>query len=86
LAAWVRLAASEVSLVEAYTLPVTVPALVVGFCPVRPGFSPVGRRPRARSPAPSRGRPPRGHSPQRSGAVRYPDAMRAVRLLLSEPR
>ncbi|MDP9948175.1 MULTISPECIES: SCO7613 C-terminal domain-containing membrane protein [Streptomyces] len=31
LAAWVRLAASEVSLVEAYTLPVTVPALVVGF-------------------------------------------------------
>ncbi|MFE6918005.1 SCO7613 C-terminal domain-containing membrane protein [Streptomyces rubiginosohelvolus] len=31
LAAWVRLAASEVSFPEAYTLPVTVPALVVGF-------------------------------------------------------
>ncbi|MFE9460264.1 SCO7613 C-terminal domain-containing membrane protein [Streptomyces californicus] len=31
LSAWVRLAASEVSFVEAYTLPVTVPALVVGF-------------------------------------------------------
>ncbi|MFD7129187.1 MULTISPECIES: SCO7613 C-terminal domain-containing membrane protein [Streptomyces] len=30
LAAWVRLAASEVSFPEAYTLPVTVPALVVG--------------------------------------------------------
>ncbi|NEE52969.1 hypothetical protein G3M55_51280, partial [Streptomyces sp. SID8455] len=29
-AAWVRLAASEVSVPEAYTLPVTVPALVVG--------------------------------------------------------
>ncbi|MFJ3577907.1 SCO7613 C-terminal domain-containing membrane protein [Streptomyces rubiginosohelvolus] len=31
LATWVRLAASEVSFPEAYTLPVTVPALVVGF-------------------------------------------------------
>ncbi|MFD7749231.1 SCO7613 C-terminal domain-containing membrane protein [Streptomyces sp. NPDC059698] len=31
LAAWVRLAASGVSFPEAYTLPVTVPALVVGF-------------------------------------------------------
>ncbi|GGS72068.1 SCO7613 C-terminal domain-containing membrane protein [Streptomyces badius] len=31
LASWVRLAASEVSFPEAYTLPVTVPALVVGF-------------------------------------------------------
>lgn len=31
LAIWVRLAASEVSFPEAYTLPVTVPALVVGF-------------------------------------------------------
>lgn len=30
LATWVRLAASEVSFPEAYTLPVTVPALVVG--------------------------------------------------------
>ncbi|MEU5977995.1 hypothetical protein [Streptomyces sp. NPDC047315] len=30
LAAWVRLAASDVTLPEAYTLPVTVPALVVG--------------------------------------------------------
>ncbi|MFH9608771.1 SCO7613 C-terminal domain-containing membrane protein [Streptomyces sp. NPDC017448] len=30
-AAWVRLAASGVSFPEAYTLPVTVPALVVGF-------------------------------------------------------
>ncbi|RPK79509.1 MULTISPECIES: hypothetical protein [Streptomyces] len=30
LATWVRLAASEVSVPEAYTLPVTVPALVVG--------------------------------------------------------
>ncbi|MFY0513733.1 SCO7613 C-terminal domain-containing membrane protein [Streptomyces anulatus] len=31
LATWVRLAASEVSFPEAYTLPVTVPALVVGM-------------------------------------------------------
>ncbi|MFF0594681.1 SCO7613 C-terminal domain-containing membrane protein [Streptomyces antibioticus] len=31
LATWVRLAAWQVDLVEAYTLPVTVPALVVGF-------------------------------------------------------
>ncbi|MFD6660217.1 SCO7613 C-terminal domain-containing membrane protein [Streptomyces parvus] len=31
LATWVRLAASEVSFPEAYTLPVTVPALMVGF-------------------------------------------------------
>ncbi|MFE0697270.1 SCO7613 C-terminal domain-containing membrane protein [Streptomyces sp. NPDC058869] len=31
LATWVRLGASEVSFPEAYTLPVTVPALVVGF-------------------------------------------------------
>ncbi|MCI4040677.1 hypothetical protein [Streptomyces sp. TRM75563] len=31
LATWVRLAASEVSFPEAYTLPVTVPALVVGL-------------------------------------------------------
>ncbi|MCC8482734.1 hypothetical protein LMJ41_33315 [Streptomyces globisporus] len=31
LATWVRLAASEVSFPEAYTLPVTVPALVAGF-------------------------------------------------------
>ncbi|MGW4838313.1 SCO7613 C-terminal domain-containing membrane protein [Streptomyces globisporus] len=31
LATWVRLAASEVSFPEAYALPVTVPALVVGF-------------------------------------------------------
>ncbi|MFI7894547.1 SCO7613 C-terminal domain-containing membrane protein [Streptomyces sp. CACIS-1.16CA] len=31
LATWVRLAASEVSFPEAYTLPVTAPALVVGF-------------------------------------------------------
>ncbi|MFF8983408.1 SCO7613 C-terminal domain-containing membrane protein [Streptomyces globisporus] len=31
MATWVRLAASEVSFPEAYTLPVTVPALVVGF-------------------------------------------------------
>ncbi|QXE37819.1 hypothetical protein KQY30_29935 [Streptomyces sp. GMY02] len=31
LATWVRLAASEVSVPEAYTLPVTVPALVVGL-------------------------------------------------------
>ncbi|MGW6720837.1 SCO7613 C-terminal domain-containing membrane protein [Streptomyces sp. NPDC054995] len=31
LATWVRLTASEVSFPEAYTLPVTVPALVVGF-------------------------------------------------------
>ncbi|WP_354596509.1 hypothetical protein R1Y80_05235 [Streptomyces sp. JL1001] len=31
LATWVRLAASEVSFPEAYTLPVTMPALVVGF-------------------------------------------------------
>ncbi|MFK0187168.1 SCO7613 C-terminal domain-containing membrane protein [Streptomyces rubiginosohelvolus] len=31
LATWVRLAASEVSFPEAYTLPVSVPALVVGF-------------------------------------------------------
>ncbi|MFJ3970073.1 SCO7613 C-terminal domain-containing membrane protein [Streptomyces parvus] len=31
LATWVRLAASEVSFPETYTLPVTVPALVVGF-------------------------------------------------------
>ncbi len=31
LATWVQLAASEVSFPEAYTLPVTVPALVVGF-------------------------------------------------------